>query len=68
MNTSNTTEPLPRLAWQMKHVAQALGCSTRKLQDIINSDPSFPNARMLGKVKTWKPSDIIEWYERQEVA
>lgn len=61
-------EPLPKIAWQVKHIALATGFSESQVRSIVKSDPSFPKARMIGKTKTWKPKEVATWYERQEVA
>jgi predicted DNA-binding transcriptional regulator AlpA len=55
--------PLPaiKVAWSTGDVAEALGCSKRKVMELVGQD-GFPHPRRLGaRTFRWAPEAITEW-------
>ena len=49
------------MAWGPEQVAQYLRISVRHLHDLRAEDPTFPQARMLGRAPRWEPGVVRDW-------
>ena len=53
--------PAIKVAWSTADVAEALGCSKRKVMELVGQD-GFPHPRRLGaRTFRWSPEAIVEW-------
>ena len=53
--------PQVQVAWSKSDVALFLGVTTRTVEKVLCSDPSFPAPRYVGRLPRWSAGRIQAW-------